>query len=262
VTFSVVVSGTPSTPTGSVTFKQGSTALGTVPLSNGQASFTTTFPKSESVSIVASYSGDQNYQAGNSNVIKQVINQYTSSTALASSVNPSTYGQAVTFTATVSSAGPIPTGTVTFKDGSKSLGKVTLSGGVAKITVSTLAVGTSSITASYSGDSANAKSTSPTLKQIVNKATSSTAIMSSLNPSKVGQKVTFTATVSSPTTGPTGTVAFMDGTNQLGTGTLAKGKASYSTSTLGAGSHNITAVYAGNADTEGSTSPVLVQIVN
>jgi hypothetical protein len=94
---------------------------------------------------------------------------------------------------------------------------------VAKITISTLSVGTSTITASYGGDTANAKSTSSPLKQVVNKATSATAIVSSVNPSKVGQKVTFTATVTSPTTTPTGTVTFMDGTQQLGTGTLAKG---------------------------------------
>ncbi len=262
VTFSVVVSGNGATPTGSVTFKAGTNVLGTVPLVNGQASFTTTFTKSETVSISASYSGDQNYKAQSSNALKQVVKQYTTSTALASSLNPSTYGQAVTFTATINSSGPTPTGTVTFKNGSKSLGSASLSGGVAKITTSTLPAGTLSITASYGGDAANAKSTSPALKQVVDTATSTTTIVSSVNPSKVGQTVKFTATVASPTTIPTGTVIFMDGSTELGTGTLAKGKANYSTSTLKAGSHNITAVYEGTANIDGSTSMVLVQTVN
>lgn len=262
VTFSALVSGNGATPTGSVTFEEGTNSLGTVTLSNGKADLMTTFSAAGSFSIVANYSGDQTYGPATSDPLTQVVNQYPTSTALASSVNPSSYGQAVTFTATVSSAGPTPTGTVTFKNGSKSLGSAALSGGVAKITTSKLKVGTFTITASYGGDAANARSTSPALKQVVNKATSSTIVASSLNPSKVGQKVTFTATVTSPTTTPKGKVAFMDGSKKLGTGNLAKGKASYSTSTLTAGSHNITAVYAGNVDISGSTSPVLVQTVN
>jgi Ethanolamine utilization protein EutJ (predicted chaperonin) len=151
---------------------------------------------------------------------------------------------------------------VTFKNGSKSIGSATLSGGVAAITVSTLPVGTSTITARYGGDSEHAKSTSPPLEQVVNQATSTTTVASSLNPSKVGQKVTFSAKVNSPTTTPTGTVKFMDGGTELGTGILKKGTAKYSTSSLSEGSHNITAVYEGNADISGSTSPVLVQTVN
>jgi Bacterial Ig-like domain (group 3) len=262
VTLSAVVSGTGATPTGSVTFQAGSTALGTVTLANGKASLPTTFTTAGSLSIVANYSGDQHYGPANSSPLTQVVNQYTTGTALVSNPNPSSYGQAVAFTATVSSAGPTPTGTVTFKNGSKSLGSATLSGGVAQITTSKLKVGTFTITASYGGDAANAGSTSPALTQVVNKATSATTVVSSLNPSKVGKKVKFTATVTSSTTTPTGKVTFKDGSKTLGTGNLAKGKASYSTSTLSAGSHNITAVYAGTADIGGSTSPVLVQTVN
>jgi hypothetical protein len=262
VTFTAVVNGDGAVPTGSVTFKEGSTTVGTVALASGQASFTATFTTKESVSITASYSGDQNYKATNSNVIKQVVQQYTTSTALVSSVNPSAYGEAVTLSATVSSAGPTPTGTVTFKNGSAALGSAALSGGVAKITKSTLPVATSTITASYGGDTTDAKSASSALEQVVEKATSTTAVVSSLNPSTAGKTVTFTATVTSPTTKPTGTVTFMDGTSELGSKTLASGKVSYSTKALSAGSHNITVVYEGTAGISGSTSPVLVETVN
>lgn len=262
VTFSAVVSGSGATPTGSVTFEEGTTALGTVTLADGKTSLDATFAKKGTDSIIAKYSGDQNYNPANSKPLKQVVMQYATGTTLTSSLNPSTYGQAVTLTATVSSAGPTPTGTVTFKNGSATLGTASLSFGAATITTSTLAVGTLTITANYGGDAANEKSTSPALKQVVKEATSTTAVVSSENPSMVGKTVKFTATVTSPTTTPTGSVTFMDGNTTLGTETLAKGKASYSTSSLSAGAHNITAVYAGTADVGGSTSPVLVQTVN
>ena len=264
VTFSVVVSGSGVTPTGSVTFKQGTTPLGTVTLAEGLASFTTTFTKSANASVVASYSGDENYKAKNSKPLKQVVELYPTSTALTSGLNPSFYGQAITLTATESSEGPTPTGNVTFKNGSASLGCAPLVGGIATITKSTLSVGTWSITASYGGDTVSAKSTSGVLSQVVKKATSTTAVVSSLNPSMIGKTVKFTATVASPSTKPTGTVTFRDGTTVLGTRTLAEGsgKASYSTSALSSGSHKITAVYGGTANIGGSTSSVLKQTVN
>ncbi len=261
VTLTAVVSGSGPTPTGTVTFEEGSTQLGTATLSSGTATLTTKFATGGSYSIVASYSGDQNYSPSTSSPITQVV-LFATTTAVTSNLNPSIYGQAVTFSATVSSSGPTPTGTVTFKSGSATLGTGTLSGGKAQFTTSTLGVGTLKITAVYGGDAANAGSTSPTLKQVVDQATSTTTVVSSVNPSQSGQKVTFTATVTSPTTTPTGKVTFMDGSTALKTVSLTNGTASYSTTTLAVGSHNITAVYAGNTDVAGSTSPVLVQTVN
>ena len=74
VTFLAVVSGILATPTGSVTFIQGSMVLGTVPLVNGQASWTETFTKTGTHSIFARYLGDQNYLPRTSKAVKQVIN--------------------------------------------------------------------------------------------------------------------------------------------------------------------------------------------
>jgi hypothetical protein len=167
VTLSAVVGGTQSMPTGSVTFKNGTSVLATVPLANGQASLTTAFTKAGSFSIIASYSGDQNYLGKNSKALKQVVKKYTTSTTLTSSPNPSAHGQPVTFTATVSSTGPIPTGRVVFKNGSTSLGGRVLVNGVASLTTSKLPVGTFSITAIYNGDIESDKSTSPILVQVV-----------------------------------------------------------------------------------------------
>jgi len=90
-------------------------------------------------------------------------------TKLASSQNPSVHGQAVTFTATVSSiAGPPPDGDqVVFKSGATLLGSVSLSKGVASYTISSLSVGTHKISATYSGDSIYGPSKTVFLTQTV-----------------------------------------------------------------------------------------------
>ncbi len=94
-----------------------------------------------------------------------------SSVTLASSPNPSVFGESVTFTSQVTSNAPnAPTGTVTVKDGGQKIGAAMLNAGVAVITTSKLPVGTLSITASYSGDAENTKSTSTPILQVVNPA--------------------------------------------------------------------------------------------
>src|SRR5262249_13185892 len=123
-----------------------------------------------------------------------------------------------------------------------------------------LPVGTASLTAVYSGNSNFAGSTSPVLKQIVNKAATTTSLTSTPNPSNLGQQVTFTARVIPNTA--TGSVTFKDGSSTLGTVTLAAGKAEFSTSSLSKGTHSITAMYGGSSNYLGSTSPTLIQKVN
>jgi uncharacterized repeat protein (TIGR03803 family) len=262
VTFTAVVTGSGVTPTGTVTFEENQAAVGTVTMSGGQAAFPITFTQRGTLPITASYSGDISYNPVNSALLKQAVTQYTTTTSMVSNLNPSIFGQAVTLTATVSSSGTTATGKVYFKSGTTTIGNGTLSGGVAAITTSTLAPGSYAITATYSGDTEHAASVSTTLTQVVNDATSVTTLASSLNPAKSGHTVKFTATVTSSTAKPTGTVTFKDGNTTLGTGTLGNGMANFNTSTLSVGSHNITAVYAGNADMTGSTSAVLVQVID
>jgi hypothetical protein len=94
------------------------------------------------------------------------------------------------------------------------------------------------------------------------KITTSTTLISSPNPSTVGQAVTFSATVSSSAGTPTGTVTFNDGPAAIGSGTVdASGKATFTTSALSAGSHSMTATYGGDANFASSTSAVLTQVV-
>src|SRR5947207_9344971 len=101
----------------------------------------------------------------------QTVNQDGSSTNVSSSANPSSFGQAITFTVTVSAAWPgsgTPTGAVQFEDGGSNLGSpVMLSNGTAiSSSISSLTVGAHSITAVYGGDGNFVASTSPVLTQV------------------------------------------------------------------------------------------------
>lgn len=173
-------------------------------------------------------------------------------TALTSSVNPSAFGGAVTFTATVTSGGsPVTGGTVSFADGATPLASNVPvdANGMVTFTTSTLSVGTHGITATYSGTAAFATS-DDSVDQVVGLASTSTSLTSSLNPSLVGGAVTFTATVTaggSPVAG--GTVSFTDAGSTLGAPVAldANGTATLTTSALTAGTHPITATYSGTA---------------
>jgi hypothetical protein len=183
---------------------------------------------------------------------------FATSTQLSSSLNPSTYGTPVTFTATVSGSG-MPAGSVTFKRGAAVLGKVTLVGGTASFTTQATQFpgGTNSITAVYSGDPKHATSTSVVLTQVVNKAATSTTLSSQPNPSGTGQSVTFTATVSAAPGIPNGNVLFKNGSTILGKIALANGSASFNTTFGTAGSYSLTATYQGNGNYQNSSSSVI-----
>ena len=195
-------------------------------------------------------------------------------TALASSSNPSTNSQSVTFTATVSGTGGTPTGTVTFYDGATStaasLGTMSLNGaGLGTFSTSALTIGTHSITAQYNGDSNFGPTTSATVAQVVTGQQNTAVLQSSVSPSVLGQSVTFTATVSGTGGTPTGTVTFLDanssldGNTSLGTATLSGGVASISTTSLVvAGTHSMTASYSGDTVFGPTTSAPIMQQVN
>ena len=188
---------------------------------------------------------------------------------MTSTANPSTPGQSVTFTATVTGTGTsaTPQGTVTFKDNGAVIGTGTLSGSgntaTAGFTTTTLIAGTHPITASFPGDANFAGSTSAIFNQSVNKGTTTTTLTASPNPATPGQQVTFTATVTIGTGTGTltpGTVTFMDGTTTLGVVSInSAGVATLTLSTLTSGSHSITAVYSGNTSFSGSTSAAVTE---
>jgi hypothetical protein len=168
VTFTATVTSThgPIPDGEQVTFHDGTTTLGAVALAGGTAAFTTSSLSAKTRYIKATYAGDATF-APSTGLVKQVVEKNPTTTALRSSSNPSAHGQAVTFAARVTSAGPIAIGKVVFRDGTTSIGTATLSSRVAKLTKSKLAVGTHSITAEYLGDAASGTSTSSVLNQVV-----------------------------------------------------------------------------------------------
>jgi Big-like domain-containing protein/VCBS repeat protein len=251
------------TPTGTVQFKSqpGSVLLATAPLNDSTASFTTQFSTAGSHFIIAVYSGDANCLSSISTSVLQKVNEFPTSTVVTSNLNPSNFAQSVTFTAMVTSSYGTPTGTITFRRGTTSLGTIAVSGNTASFSTSALSAGTNSINAVYSGDANFATSTSPNLNQKVNKMASTTTLFSSANPSTSGQSVTFTATVTAISDTPTGTVTFKNGAAKLGTGTLSGGTATFTTTALPSGTDAITAVYGGDTNDLGSTSPKFSQVV-
>jgi hypothetical protein len=150
-----------------LTFHEGTTALASVALAGGVASYSTSSLPAGVHYIKATYAGDTTL-ALSTGWVKQVVDKYPTTATLSSSPNPSAYKQTVTFTATVSPTGPYsPTGKVRFRDGTIGIGSATLSGGAATLTRKWLTVGTHPITAVYLGDADNAKSTSLVLDQVV-----------------------------------------------------------------------------------------------
>jgi hypothetical protein len=171
VTFTVTVSADDlGTPTGSATFYDGATPLATVPLdATGRASFSTAALDVRDHDVTAVYAGDANYADGISNDVIQAVGEASTSTSLVSDNNPSTNGQAVTFTATVSAAnGGTPTGSVSFYDGSSLLDTGWVdANGQATSTISSLAPGDHNMTAVYAGDGTYLSSRSNVLVQTV-----------------------------------------------------------------------------------------------
>jgi DNA-binding beta-propeller fold protein YncE len=263
ITFTATVSSNApatGTPTGSVTFMDGGNPIGSGTLSGGVGTFTTSTLAAGSHTITTSYGGDANF-FGDTGVLTGnplVMNKANTTTTLFPSQNPSVYGQAVTLNATVA---PMGTGTVTFYSGTVMLGSCELSAGWCTYATSNLPVGVMTLTAVYSGDGNYSTSTSASFKENEIKASSSIALQTSA-PILVNNPVTLTVKVTSLVSGmPTGTVAFLDANNPLGTATLDNtGSACLTTSTLPVGFNSLTAVYSGDSNFYGANGAAVSMV--
>jgi uncharacterized protein (TIGR03437 family) len=256
VTFTVTVmpaSGTIA-PGGRVDVSADGASLGNAALVSGKASFAagSTSLSAGSHTITASYLGDSTYPAAQATFLEVVTKSIVSLT-LSSSPATAVYGQTVTFTAQVSAqgAGPAPSGTVQFSDGSAAIGSTSLASGAANLTLANLAAGTHSISAIWAGDAGSSAAVSAPFAFIVNKAQTTTLLASS------GLTLAATTAAIAPGAGtPTGTVVFLDAsTNSVfATATLTGGMAA---AAQPATADPIVAVYSGDANFAASLSAAL-----
>ena len=179
--------------------------------------------------------------------------------------SPSSYGQLVSFTVSVSSTVGVPTaGTVTLVRGDVPVGAGPLVNGRATISVSSLNAGSHPLSAQYAGAGGFAASFSPFVVHVVNRTATTTQLTSSANPSRTGEPVTFTAVVNpvSPGAGvPTGLVEFLRAGNVVASVPLSNRTAALTLSTLAVGKHAIQARYVATVNHAGSVSGVVQQSV-
>jgi trimeric autotransporter adhesin len=260
--------------------------IATFALSNGAATGSTTAFPGGSYQVSAHYSGSNTFAESDSNAISVTVSPETSSTTLkvAGVYDPSTgkasstsyYGfiylldaQPYGNSASANNPNGAATGTVTFKAGTTSLGTAGLSSeGVAELQTSVIPGGSNNLTAAFPGDASFQASFSAAVPLSITPAitTLNTPAFTPFDP-YFGANETLSVTVktNSAGAGPTGTVTFMNGSNTLGTANMvgtaatssgpATGTATLTVNTLPSGSNTITAVYNGDSNYAGSTSP-------
>jgi fibronectin-binding autotransporter adhesin len=197
------------------------------------------------------------YVGGTGNDVTLTVVETPAVAGLASA-NPASFGQAVTFSATVAGTGT-PTGDVTLVIDGTTVEAVALVGGMATFApVSNLSVGSHAVAFHYAGDASHLPSSGTLGRgQVVNKAATTAAVVTPTSPTVVGQSVTFTATVRSAAGTPTGTVTFRNGTTGQVLGNAAldvSGTARFTTSGLTVGTTRIEAEYTGDGSRSGSSA--------
>ena len=256
------------TPTGFVRFYSlnGTNLLGQAPLNpvstNQFSAVLIIQPFNGSVSSV--YSGDGNFNGSTSQVIPlQAPASFPTYVTLTASQNPITIGQTVTFTATIGfqNVGFQPQGNVQFLDGTTPLGAVAPAAGVATFTT-TLSAGDHSIFANFLGDSRFLPS-GTNIGESVTRIPSTTSLSANTTSPTYGQSVTLTITLGPAApggiAGQTGTVNIQDGGNVIGS--IPATTHTFTIPLLGAGGHQITAWYQGDANWfPSNSSSVLVNV--
>jgi hypothetical protein len=246
VTFTATVTG--AAATGTVTFRDGVTVLGSGALSSGTAAVTTSSLNAGAHSITAEYGGDANHTGSTSPPLTQTVD---------------VAGQTITFA-------PLPAkafGDADFAPGATASSGLTVTYASSNTAVATIvsgmihivSVGTATIIASQGGNSNYAAAPDVTQALTVNRAATTTTVSSSSTSIPLGGSVTLTASITG--LGVTGTVTFSDGATNLGTVSLSGGTASLTAFSLSAGPHLITASYSGDTSNAPSVSAALTVVV-
>jgi hypothetical protein len=237
----------PAGATGSITFRDGSTVLGSGIVSGvGVATFSTSTLAIGTHTITASYGGDSAYNVAVSAALSQVVGKLPTTITLTTGTGTTMVNGTVTLTAVVTSIAPTPTGTVTFLEGTTVLGSVALStnggvnglqlSGTAALAISTLPNGSHQITAVYSGDTSFLPSTSAPATSVVHDFTNKSTgdVSHDIFP---GDSAVFKFTLA-----PVGTTTFLSNVNLTLSGLPQGTDYTFTPSTVagGAGSTEVT----------------------
>ncbi|MCW2755331.1 MAG: hypothetical protein JWQ32_2742, partial [Marmoricola sp.] len=255
---------------GTVTFTEGGNVFGTAPVdSSGNASVVTSSIPVGAHSIVATYSGDDEYNGGSSAPGNLSVAKDDATVVLSSSNTTPVSGESVNFTVNVGAAAPgsgTPTGTVQLLiDGADSGSPVALTGGSASFDpVTTLLAGNHTVSVAYSGDN-SFKTGADTRAETVSVAATKTVLTATPSPASENQPVTIKANVSAIAPGggsPTGTVIFSSDGGVIGAGSLSGGQATTTVTDLAPGPHSITASYSGDAAYSASNAaPISLTVI-
>ncbi len=253
----------PSTATGSVVFFDGAIKIGSATLgiaTGGTVSLSVSTLAVGTHSLTAVYSGDGTHNPSTSPVLTEIVQSQAATTiTLSSSSNPVASGGSINLTAILSAS--MATGVVTFYDGTTVIARGVLKGGTVSVSVSFSAVGKHPLRAVYAGDSTHSPGISAVLNELViAPIVTSTTLSPSQNPAPVNVFITITATIAPRTA--TGTVAFYNGPNIMGTFAVKNGSASATVSFSAAGTYPLTAVYNGDSTHSSSTSAVLNEVAS
>jgi hypothetical protein len=257
LTLTATVTAIGGTPTGTVTFLNGTAPLGTGTLNaNGVATFQTNALPVGFFLLSASYAGTVGFTASTSAPVSVSVASPTGTT-LNAVPTTLTLGQTLTLTATVTAqSGSTPAGTVNFLNGTASLGTATLNlSGVATL-ILTPAVGNYSVTSSYAGTPTDAPSaSSPPIAVTVNKIATTTSLAASPSTLYLGQTLTLTATVTAASGAvPEGIVTFFNNGATLGSALLGPNGVVVLPLTPAIGIYSITASYGGSSTNMPSVS--------
>ncbi len=250
IKFTATVTSPGGTPDGTVTFLDGTTALGPpVELSAGTTSITISTLSSGQHSITASYSGSSNFSTS-SGSLTQNVNYITPSFVTLASLPPVDAGTpSVTLGGTIAAGSYIPVGatvSITVNNVAANPPATVQKDGSFSAPVDTHAFGVGSYAVTYdfaaTGNFSEIKDSSTRL--VIQQASTTTTLSSSADSAPYGTMLTFTAAVTATNSTPTGTVKLLDNGTQLSSPvTLVAGKATFQISSLAVGSHSITASY-------------------
>jgi hypothetical protein len=247
-------------PSGSVTFEDSGTSLGTVTLNaSGQAALVESGLGAGTQAISAEYAGSTEFASSVSLALEQRVTVQGSTTLLIPTVDPAPYGETLLFVVSVVAANGtgVPTGAVTLMSGGSAVGTATLAGGTTAIVVSSLGAGSDALTADYAGDGNFSPSVSGAVTETIDAASTATTLTVSPTTAATGQQVTLTAAVTSAWALPTGAVTFSAGGTSIGTASLSGGTATLVSCFAHSDTEELSAAYAGTADFSPSTSATI-----